>query len=142
MFNFARGRRMSPILAAMAISGTGFLAGNGLAQVPTLFMLNRLDPGMWELRERDTHGARRQLCIAHGRKLIQVRHPEERCQSFTVEDTAAVVTVQYTCRSSGYGRTRIRFENAGLAQIETQGIVNGEPFDFTAEARRIGACSP
>jgi hypothetical protein len=33
-------------------------------------------------------------------------------------------------------------ENARLAQIETQGIAQGLPFDYSAEARRVGSCTP
>jgi hypothetical protein len=58
-----------------------------------------------------------------------------------IEDRPDVVTVQYTCRGRGYGRTTIRRENAQLVQIDTQGIAEGLPFEFSAEARRVGACS-
>lgn len=104
-------------------------------------MLDRLQPGLWELRERNSDGGRRQICVNHGRMLIQIRHPGETCQNLIVQDSPASVTVQYTCRSSGYGRTHIRFENPELAQIDTQGIARGQPFDFSAEARRVGTCA-
>ena len=48
--------------------------------------------------------------------------------------------MQYTCRGRGYGRTHIRRETGRLVQIESQGIVDGLPFDFVAEGRRIGEC--
>jgi predicted subunit of tRNA(5-methylaminomethyl-2-thiouridylate) methyltransferase len=57
-----------------------------------------------------------------------------------VEDRADQVTVQYTCRGRGYGRTTIRRETGRLVQIQTQGIAEGLPFDFAAEARRMGDC--
>lgn len=123
-----------------AVSGF-FVAGQLAAQGPALAMLDRLQPGLWELRERDSDGGSRQLCVTNGRKLIQIRHPGETCQSFVIEDTAGSVTVQYTCQTSGYGRTHIRYENPGLVQIDTQGIARGRPFDFSAEARRIGSCA-
>ena len=50
------------------------------------------------------------------------------------------VTGQYTCRGDGYGRTHIRRETATLAQIDGQGIAGGKPFQFAAEARRVGSC--
>jgi hypothetical protein len=62
------------------------------------------------------------------------------CSRYVVEDGADKVTVQYTCRGNGYGRTSIRRETAGLLQIESQGVAGGLPFQFKAEARRIGAC--
>ncbi len=57
-----------------------------------------------------------------------------------VEDAPGRVTVQYTCRGNGYGRTSIRRESETLVQIEGQGVAGGAPFQFRAEARRTGAC--
>lgn len=129
-------------LAALCLVGAGFSGASQLAaQGPTLAMLDRFQPGLWELRERDSDGGSRQICVNSGRKLIQIRHPGETCQSIVVEDTAGAVTVHYTCQNSGYGRTHIRFENPALAQIDTQGIAHGSPFDFSAEARRVGNCT-
>lgn len=118
----------------------GFIATSGEAQGPALAMLDRFEAGLWEVAPRRGDGQTAQLCIDSGRKLIQVRHARESCRRFVIEDAPGAVTVQYTCPTSGYGRTYIRFENSRLAQIETQGIDNGLPFNFSAQARRIGAC--
>jgi len=50
------------------------------------------------------------------------------------------VTVQYTCRGLGYGRTAIRRESSRLVQVQSQGIAEGLPFEISGEARRIGDC--
>jgi len=63
------------------------------------------------------------------------------CDRLVVEDGPSEVTVQYTCRGQGYGRTSIRRETSRLVQIQSQGIRNGLPFEFSAEARRVGDCS-
>ena len=109
------------------------------AQGPSLAMLDQLDPGNWELRFRPGNKLER-LCLHDGRDLIQLRHHQKGCSQFVVEDTADRVTVQYTCRGGGYGRTYIRRETNTLAQIQSQGIVDGLPFDITAEARLVGRC--
>jgi hypothetical protein len=57
-----------------------------------------------------------------------------------VNDENRFVTVHYTCPGAGYGRTQIRLESAQLVQVDSQGIAQGFPFDFTAEARRVGSC--
>jgi len=117
-------------------------AGSTLeAQRPSLAMLDQLQPGQWEVRDRDLAGGRSRICIESGRRLIQIRHMREVCRSFTVEDTADVVTVHYTCPGNGYGQTSVRFESAQLVQLETQGIAQGLPFNFRAEVRRVGACT-
>jgi len=103
-------------------------------------MLDRLDSGNWELRFRDAKAAPQRICLHNGRQLIQLRHHSLRCSSIIVEDVDTEITVQYTCPGQGYGRTKIRWESSRLAQVESQGIAEGLPFAFTAEARRIGDC--
>jgi hypothetical protein len=80
------------------------------------------------------------ICLHGPDTLIQLRHPDQLCEKVVIEDSATDVTVQYTCRGRGYGRTHIRRESGRLLQIETQGIVGGLPFDFAAEGRRVGDC--
>lgn len=109
------------------------------AQAPTLAMLDRLDRGEWLIRFRDS-GEQRKVCVRTGRELIQLRHGDGSCSRYVVEDSAGQVTVQYSCPGNGYGRTSIRREASNLAQVESQGIVDGKPFQFTAEARLVGAC--
>lgn len=118
----------------------GFAGAAGVAQGPTLAMLDRLEPGLWEVTPHGAQSSAAQLCIDNGRKLIQIRHAREACRRFVIEDTAGAVVVQYTCPTGGYGHTKVRFENPRLVQVETQGIDNGLPFNFTAEARRTGSC--
>lgn len=111
------------------------------AEKPALAMLDLLQPGQWEVRDRDLSGGRSRVCLENGRNLIQIRHMRETCRSFTVEDTAEAVTVHYTCPGNGYGQTSVRFENAQLVQLETQGIAQGLPFNVRAEVRRVGSCT-
>lgn len=125
---------------AMALAGWAALAVPASSQRPALAMLDQIEPGRWEIRLRD--GSRRTypVCVDNGRKLIQLRHEALNCERLVVDDRADEVTVQYTCRGRGYGRTSIRRETGRLVQIETQGIAEGLPFEFAAEARRIGDC--
>lgn len=139
--------RLPGMRRKLVVTATGLAAGMagaalfGPAQAHSsaLEMLSRLDRGQWELRFRDGTPARR-LCVRSGYELIQLRHPGGNCNRFVVEDGSNSVTVQYTCRGNGYGRTSVRRETGSLVQIESQGIEGGEPFQFTAEARRMGAC--
>jgi len=115
------------------------LAGPVLAQT-SLGMLDTLDKGSWEVRYRDGTTTRK-VCVRTGREFIQLRHADTGCNRFVVEDGASQVTVQYTCRGNGYGRTNIRKESGVLVQIDSQGIADGKPFQFSAEGRRSGNCS-
>lgn len=123
-------------LAALAcvISGAVFAEGVQLA------MLDRLAPGLWEVRMREGGQADR-ICLDNGRRLIQLRHPNLTCRQFVIEDGPSAVTVHYTCPGQGSGRTHLRFETPRLVQIESSGLSARLPFDFAAEARRVGDCS-
>lgn len=104
-------------------------------------MLDQIEGGRWELRMRDPRGGAEQLCLRDGRRLIQLRHPASACERLIVADNPGEVVVQYTCRGRGFGRTTIRRETGRLVQIESQGVLDGLPFDVVAEARRIGDCA-
>lgn len=119
--------------------GLAALAVPTVAQAPSLAMLDSLQPGAWEIRYRDGSPAL-SLCLRNGRELIQLRHRQLSCNRFVVEDDKAQVTVQYTCKGNGYGRTSIRREAGSLVQLESQGIEDGAPFAFAAEGRRTGTC--
>lgn len=109
------------------------------AQAPELAMLDTLTRGAWELRLRGDEGTIA-LCVRTGREFIQLRHRQGTCDRFVVEDEPGTVTVQYTCRGNGYGRTTVRKESGGLVQVRSQGIQGGMPFSLEGEARRTGAC--
>ncbi|MBU2033080.1 MAG: hypothetical protein KKH37_04845 [Alphaproteobacteria bacterium] len=127
-------------LAGLGTAGALTLAvAPSAAQNASLAMLGQLDRGQWELRFRDGEPSQR-ICLREGSDLIQLRHRGANCSRLVVENGARQVTVQYTCRGNGYGRTSVRRESATLAQVESQGIAGGRPFQFSAEARRVGAC--
>jgi hypothetical protein len=127
--------------AAALVAALAFSSAAGWAQLRPVAMLDRLEDGDWELRLRDEPGEPRRICLSDARRLIQLRHPGQSCASVVVEDTPDAVTVQYTCRGRGYGRTHIRREADNLVQIDSQGIARGSPFSFAAEARRVGSCA-
>lgn len=110
-----------------------------VAQSSGLAMLSSLAKGEWTIKQRGGVPDRK-ICVRTGAELIQIKHREAGCNQFVVEDGAARVTVQYTCPGNGYGRTSIRRETPALVQLESQGIHDGAPYQFVAEARRTGAC--
>lgn len=122
----------SALLAVFAIPA--------LAQTESLAMLGSLAKGEWTVTYRDG-SAPKKICVRSGLELIQLRHSSAtNCSRYVVDDDPAKVSVQYTCRGNGYGRTNIRRETGSLVQIQSQGFEAGLPFQFDAEARRTGAC--
>ena len=124
-------RTRAVLMAALLVPFAG-LASPALAQA-SLAMLDTLDRGGWEVRFRDDNSMRK-VCIRSGREFIRLRHSGGNCNRFVVEDADRNVTVQY-------GRTHIRKESPSLVQIDSQGIADGKPFQFTAEARQTGRCN-
>ena len=132
-------KRMSTKWVAASGALLVALAIPAFAQSDSLAMLGALTKGEWTITFRDGSPARK-VCVRDGLELIQIRHTGSNCSRYVVEDASSKVTVQYTCRNNGYGRTNVRRETASLVQIQSQGIESGLPFQFDAEARRTGAC--
>ena len=110
------------------------------ADAPPLNALNLLQPGKWTLTSHDAEFAARSVCIGDPKVLLQIRQPLLTCTRFVVTNDPRRAVVSYSCQGSGNGLTTVRVETPRLAQIETQGIVRGTPFDLAIEARRTGDC--
>ncbi|MYL96211.1 hypothetical protein GR702_00290 [Novosphingobium sp. FGD1] len=133
--------KLKSTLSVLSLAGLALVAAPALGEKPSLVMLDELQRGNWEMRERGGDGTVRNICIDNPRRLIQLRHPGLPCSTVVVEDGPEQVTVQYTCRGHGYGRTQVRRETNRLIQVDTQGIVKGLPFAYSAEGRHTGACT-
>jgi len=125
------------LLAVAVLSGATAVP----AEAPSLAMLDMLEKGSWQLRERGNTAVAQTMCFGEARKMIQIFHPRANCSRFVIEDSPKSVTVQDTCPGAGHGRTTIRSETNRLVQIDTQGIADGKPFSQAYEARRSGACA-
>lgn len=111
------------------------------AQAPELAMLNKLQPGMWNLKERGSSDIADKVCVRDARKLLQLRHGDAQCRRYVIADEPNEVTVSYKCPGGGSGRTTIKYEGRGLVQIDSQGLLDNAPFAFAVEARFAGSCS-
>ena len=124
---------------AMVLTASAATMWPASAQAPELAMLDNLERGAWTVRLRADDSSTR-LCVRTGKEFIQLRHRRANCSSFVVQDEPNEVTVQYTCRGNGYGRTTIRREGSRLVQLRSQGIQGGAPFSIEGEARYVGNC--
>jgi len=106
--------------------------------VPDLEALSKLERGRWQLRGPE--GEARSVCLGDPSLLVQIEHQGVSCDREVVASEAGAATVQYTCPARGYGHTSIRVETPRLARIDTQGLADGRPFSYRAEARKVGSC--
>lgn len=111
------------------------------ASAPTtmsLAALNALEAGLWQL---DVKGqAPRLMCVVDPLTLLQIEHEQSGCSRFVIANEPKSATVHYSCQKAGWGRTTVRGETPRAATIHTQGIARNAPFDYSVQARRIGAC--
>lgn len=133
-------RVLNVVRAAMGLAMTGGLAIAAPAAAPTLAAVARIEAGQWQLKPIDGSSAPRTVCIGDARVLIQYGHSSAQCQHSVVANDANVATVQYACPGVGHGLTSLKVATQRNFNLETQGILNGAPFDEQFEARRIGAC--
>ncbi len=111
----------------------------GFAQAPAPSALDRVEPGLWEVR--GAGGASLgSICLGDPALLAQLQHRGAACALDVVDSTERSATVQYSCRGQGSGRTILRVETPRLVQIDGQGLDSGTPFAIRAQARRAGSC--
>jgi hypothetical protein len=143
------GRANRALLAALALGC--LTARDGLAQSAaqsppaqspvTSAVLDRIEPGLWELRSVDDRPpSPTRLCAADRRHLLQPLHRGPLCRQLVTASGPDQVTVAYACAARGQGRTALRIETPRLVQIDSQGIAGGRPFAARFEGRRIGDC--
>jgi hypothetical protein len=99
---------------------------------------SQLERGRWELR--DSAGERRSICLAAPTALIQLEHGGIGCEQEVLTNGKGAATVQYSCPGRGFGHTTLRVETPRLARIDTQGLIDGRPFSYRTEARKVGSC--
>jgi hypothetical protein len=126
----------SVMAAGMAASMPHAVAAD--APVPTA--LAAMQPGQWQLRSLDGSAPPKTLCIGDPRVLLQIRHGNAPCNKLVLMNNATQAVVSYSCATGGNGRTTVRVETPRVIQIESQGIADKSPFDWTYEGRRVGEC--
>ena len=94
---------------------------------------------LWQL---DVKGSSPKLmCVTDQIRLVQIEHDQPGCSRFVIANEPKSSTVHYSCQRAGWGRTTVRVQSPTLATIQTQGIAHNEPFDYSAQAHRVGVCT-
>ena len=131
------------LLSMLALSAFAPTSAMSQARAPVITALGTIEPGEWQLRERE--GTRtlstRNICVSDTSSLLQVRHPGVSCSRYVITNEPKNTVVHYTCPGAGHGRTNLKVETPRLIQIFSQGIADNSPFYFTMEGRRVGSCA-
>ncbi len=102
-------------------------------------VLAQIERGQWLLKER--LGTERKICFANPNSFVQIAHGPAPCEQFVVSQDTRQATIVYTCTGHGKGRTTVTVETPRLVRIETQGVLDGAPFELEYEGRRApGGC--
>ena len=118
---------------AVVAAGPLFAASGG-----SLGALAKIERGQWSIRGAD--GAERALCLKDPAALLRLEHGGANCSSEVLGSDPDGGTVRLDCPGRGYAHTSIRVETARSAKIDSQGLIDGRPFAYRAEARKTGAC--
>ncbi|MET0269138.1 MAG: DUF3617 family protein [Sphingomonas sp.] len=105
---------------------------------PVLNAMTAIRPGQWRITPEGE--ASRAMCLANPETLFQIRHGANACARLVIADEKASATVHYSCPGAGWGRTTLRVATPDAVRIATQGIAGNAPFEYQAQARRIGDC--
>jgi hypothetical protein len=125
---------------ALMLAGAALLVAPAASVTPgSLAALAKLERGRW--RVLDAEGVElHSVCVGDPMQLVRLEHRGGSCTEELISSDGTGGTVQYSCPGRGFGHTNIRIETPRLARIDTQGLVEGRPFAYRAEARRSGAC--
>lgn len=121
--------------------GAAMTAVPAAAQAPRLSLqaLDQLEAGLWQI---DVHGKPpKLLCVTDPTAFIQLAHAGLACSRFVIANGPRQAIVHYSCNTAGWGRTTVSATTPRAAQIDTQGIIAKAPFQYSAEARKLGACA-
>ncbi len=123
------------------LAGAALVVGPALGLASgSLSALTQLERGRWQIVDLESGGVRHSLCLGDPMQLVQLEHRGVACSRELIAANGSGGTVQYSCPGRGFGHTDVRVETPRLARVDAQGLRNGRPFAYRAEARRVGAC--
>jgi hypothetical protein len=131
------------VIASIGAFAALICANAGAYALDSGDLLETLERGLWRIRPASGSSSALpidQYCVGDPLRLVQLRHGKANCYHNVLRSTPNTIVISYTCRGQGQGTTTIRKETSRLIQINSQGIWNNSPFNFSAEARRTGTC--
>ena len=121
--------------------GAAVLAGAAIAAGPRPAALTKASPGMWEVEGLPGAKTPTRECVADVSALAQYEHRKQSCTLSVLSGDGESTLFQYNCPGGGFGRSKLTLITPRSLRIETQGISDGLPFNYTLQARRVGDCA-
>jgi len=117
--------------------GSALLCAGLAAAAPSL--LAGVAGGLWEVTGQ---GRPVRLCIADPLVLAAYEHRSASCTRSLIRTDGQSAVVSYSCSGGGFGQSQLSVLTPRSLQIDTQGILGGEPYHYVLDARRVADCSP
>ncbi|HEU5067869.1 MAG TPA: hypothetical protein VFT61_06765 [Sphingomicrobium sp.] len=95
--------------------------------------------GLWEVTGQ---GRPVRLCVADPLVLAAYEHRSVNCTRSVIRRDGQSAVVSYSCSGGGFGQSQLSVLTPRSLQIDTQGILGGEPYHYVLDARRVGDCPP
>lgn len=118
------------------------LAGGAFAEAARApSVLPGVQPGLWEVSRDATGRGARRGCLRDMAILATYAHAGDRCGRTVIVNEPRRLVMALECGQGSFGRSQITVTTPRALKLETQGFRQGEPYDFTVYARRVGECS-
>jgi len=122
------------------ITAAGLAAAVELGAATKPAALAQAEPGIWEVAGIPGVKTPVRQCLGDVVALGQFEHRAQSCTRRVIRDAASQTVIEYSCPDGGFGRSGIGFVTPRSLRIDTQGISDGLPFHYVAQARRVGEC--
>jgi hypothetical protein len=122
-----------PLLAAALLTAAAAPGGSTIA-------LDGVEPGLWEFSRDATGQGARRGCMQDMILFATYAHAGDRCVRTILSDRPRDLIMSLECGPGDFGRSRVTVTTPRSLKLSAQGIHDGEPYDITAYARRVGEC--
>ncbi|WP_344709702.1 DUF3617 domain-containing protein [Sphingomonas humi] len=124
-----------------SLAAVGCLAAGGLASAASApGVLPGVEPGLWEVSADATGRNARRGCLDDMILIATYAHAGQRCERTILVNTPRQLVVTLACGAGSFGRSDVTVTTPRSLKLATQGFRQGEPYDFTIYARRVGEC--
>ena len=124
-------------IATPLLVSAGALLLTAAQPLPTLA---QTEPGLWEVSGAPGTKAPVRLCVTDVPALARFEHREKTCTARVLKRAGSLTAFEYSCGAEGFGHSDVEALTPRSLRISTQGISDGQPFNYVLQARRMADC--